>query len=88
MIYQADNLLGTENGDASNPLQLYINGKTGDVTLSDANDIKMSAQGEFSVKCNNYRVLAATAITETTQNKSSSRTKISPRLPRTGPSMP
>lgn len=69
LFYQADNIMSPEKGDTSNIFKFHIDGASGDVTLSDARNIRFLSSGDFYVRCQNYTVKADNSITETTQNK-------------------
>jgi len=70
LSYMADNLMDQSAGDKTSLFQLYINGKTGEVTFANAGDVSFESNGTFSVQCQNYMVKADNAVTEMTQNKS------------------
>jgi len=69
LIYFADNIMSKEDGDTQGLFELYIDGKTGNVSFANAGNISFDSSGDFFVKCQNYTVKADNSVTETTQNK-------------------
>lgn len=76
LFIQADNLLSRENGDTQRLLKIMVDGVTGNITISDAGDWNLTANGDIFESSTNRTInvlgqheeIADTRVVNTNQN--------------------
>lgn len=70
VFFQGDNLSSVENGDTSRLFKFVIDGVTGDVTVSDANDVNIFGGGQANLDFRSVAITADDTITESANSRS------------------
>lgn len=69
LFFQGDNMSDRGEGDTQRLIKGVIDGVTGDVTLTDANDIVVDANGNSSLTCSKATTVALNGIEESSDSR-------------------